>query len=81
MTTGQACTKLSTDLQGKPTASATANLSDDALYVNVDKTELTVYKVNGSNCFRLRDLGVLLDSYVGYENGTIVIDTSKPYNK
>lgn len=81
MTTGQPYQKLDSDLQGRPSVSDTATLSGDVVYANGVKTDLTVYKIGGANFFKLRDLGSLLDFYVGYENGTMVIDTSKPYSE
>jgi hypothetical protein len=41
---------------------------------------LRSYNVNGGNNFtRFRDIGMRFDFYVGYVDGTIVIDTGKPY--
>ena len=41
-----------------------------------------VYKIGGSNYFKLRDLGKALNFYVGWsrEQG-MFIDTSKPYSE
>lgn len=83
ITPGQSYTKLDSDLQGKPTANGTANLSEDVIYINGAKADLTIYKIAGSNYIKLRDLGTLLDFYVGYDDATrsVSIDTSKPYSK
>jgi hypothetical protein len=35
--------------------------------------------VGGQNVVRLRDVAMRLDFYVGYSNGTILIDTTRPY--
>ena len=55
--------------------------SNDVIYVDGDAVELEVYKIDGTNYFKLRDLGKTFDFYVGYdsENDSMFIDTSKPY--
>ena len=82
ITTGEGYAKQDTDLQGKPTAGGTATVSGDSVIINGKKAELTVYKINGSNYFKLRDLGKALNFYVGWsaERG-IYIETSKPYSE
>ena len=66
ITTGEGYAKQDTDLQGKPTAGGTATVSGDSVIINGKKAELTVYKINGSNYFKLRDLGRALDFNVGW---------------
>ena len=46
------------------------------------KADLTAYKIEGNNFFRLRDLGKALDFYVGWtaERG-VFIETDKPYSE
>ena len=47
---------------------------------NVEKITAEVYKINGSNYFKLRDLGKALDFYVGWtaERG-VYIEAAEPY--
>ncbi len=80
-TTGEGYEKLDTDLAGAASAGdRTAEPSNDAIYVNGEKVEAEVYKIEGSNYFKLRDLGKALDFYVGWtaERG-MYIETAKPY--
>lgn len=82
-TPGQGYDKLDTDLAGAPSGgSQDAALSNDAIYVNGEKITAEVYKIGGSNYFKLRDLGRALDFYVGWsaERG-IYIETSRPYSE
>ena len=59
-----------------------AETSNDAIYVDSQKIEAEVYKINGSNYFKLRDLGKALNFYVGWsaERG-MYIETDKPYSE
>lgn len=58
----------------------TAQVSNDSIYINGEKTTVSVYKIGGSNYFKLRDLGKALNFYVGYEGGKgMYIETDKPY--
>ncbi len=60
----------------------TATPSNDSIYIDGQKIDVTVYKIGGSNYFMLRDLGKALDFYVGWtrEDG-VFIDTGKPYSE
>ena len=82
-TTGQGYDKQSGDLAGAATGgSQTADPSNDAIYVNGEKITAEVYKINGSNYFKLRDLGKALDFYVGWSaDRGMYIETSKPYSE
>ena len=71
ITTGQAYTTTGTELTGSATGgNKNAFPSNDKLYKNGQPLELTVYKIDGSNYFKLRDLGQALDFYVGYDPAT-----------
>ena len=50
-------------------------------YLDGTQIALHSYNIGGSNFFRLRDLGRVLDFGVGYdaETGTVSIDTAKRY--
>ncbi len=82
-TTGQGYDKQSGDLAGAATGGGqTADPSNDAIYVDGQKITAEVYKINGSNYFKLRDLGKALNFYVGWsaERG-MYIETGKPYSE
>ncbi len=71
VTTGQPYTANGTELTGPAAGgSKAAAPTSDAIYVNGAKQNLTVYKIDGSNYFKLRDLGQVLDFYVGYDAAT-----------
>lgn len=66
----------------KPAEVKTANPTNDKLEVNGAAQDPTVYKIGGSNYFKLRDLGEALNFYVGWEAGRdVFIETDKPYSK
>ncbi len=82
-TTGQRYEKQSGDLAGAAGGGGqTASPSNDAIYVDGQKITAEVYKINGSNYFKLRDLGKALNFYVGWsaERG-MYIETGKPYSE
>jgi hypothetical protein len=82
-TTGQGYDKQSGDLAGAATGGGqSADPSNDAIYVDGQKITAEVYKINGSNYFKLRDLGKALNFYVGWsaERG-MYIETGKPYSE
>ncbi len=82
-TTGQGYEKQPGDLAGAAKGGdQSANPSNDAIYVNGEKITAEVYKINGSNYFKLRDLGRALDFYVGWSaNRGVYIETGKPYSE
>ena len=70
-----------TEKGAAPTDSKTAKISHDAVMVDGKEVELTVYKINSSNYFKIRDLGEALGFNVSYDDATktIVIDPDHPY--
>ena len=82
-TTGQGYARQPGDLAGAPAGgSQTADPSNDAIYVDGQKITAEVYKINGSNYFKLRDLGKALDFYVGWSaDRGVYIETDKPYSE
>ena len=82
-TTGQGYARQPGDLAGAATGgSQTAEPSNDAIYVDGQKITAEVYKINGSNYFKLRDLGKALDFYVGWSaDRGVYIETDKPYSE
>ncbi len=79
VTTNKPYTMTGTELTGAGANSATATASNNSIYVNGQKLDLQVYKINGSNYFKLRDLGKAINFYVGYENGNITISSGSSY--
>ena len=70
LTTGQGYDKQPGDLAGAAKGGdQTAIPSNDAIYVDGQKMNVKVYKINGSNYFKLRDLGKALDFRVGWSAG------------
>ena len=71
----------------KPAAKKTANPTNDKLSVNGNQTEqATIYKIGGSNYFKLRDVAALLSGTsaqfnVGYDDAskTVILTTGQGY--
>ncbi|MEY8402787.1 WG repeat-containing protein [Oscillospiraceae bacterium 44-34] len=82
VTTGQAYTPVGGELAGAAEGSYIAEPTNDVIYIDGVKADLTAYKIEGNNFFRLRDLGRALDFYVGWapERG-VFIETDKPYSE
>ncbi|MEY8402783.1 hypothetical protein AALA54_05545 [Oscillospiraceae bacterium 44-34] len=80
VTTGQPYEAVGGELAGAAEGSFAAEPTNDAIYIDGVKADLTAYKIEGNNFFRLRDLGRALDFYVGWtaERG-VFIETDKPY--
>ena len=54
--------------------SATAVPSPQTLMINGEpRTDLSAYNIGGHNFFKLRDLGKVLDFYVGYDEETKIV--------
>ena len=60
----------------------TAEPTNDPIYINGQKMNVEVYKIDGSNYFKLRDLGKALDFYVGWsqERG-VYIEGDRSYEE
>lgn len=80
-TSGQPYEATGKELAGAATGGErTAQVSNDVIYINGEEAKVSVYKIGGSNYFKLRDLGKALNFYVGYESGKgMYIETDKPY--
>ena len=80
VTTGQPYEAVGGELAGAAEGSFTAEPTNDVIYIDGVKADLTAYKIEGNNFFRLRDLGRALDFYVGWtaERG-VFIETDRPY--
>lgn len=82
--TGAGYIRLDTDLAGAPAGgNKSASPSNDAIYINGVRIDAEVYKIDGSNYFKLRDLGQALDFYVGWDGstGTVSLDTTRGYGE
>lgn len=80
--TGAGYEKQPADLTGAPAGgSKTAVPSSDAIYINGVLCQAEVYKIDGMNYFKLRDLGQALDFGVGWDGatGTVTLDTTRGY--
>ena len=65
-TPGQPYELTGTELTGAASSGQTAQASSDAIYVNGQRVEAEVYKIDGSNYFKLRDLGAALGFEVNW---------------
>ena len=82
VTSGQPYDATGKELAGAPNAAKDAFPSNDTVIIDGTEAGLTVYKIGGSNYFKLRDLGKALNFYVGWEAGKgVYIETGKPYSK
>ena len=81
ITTGQPYQPLGGELGTVPSAAATAMTSNDAVYINGVKTDLTAYKINNANYYGIRALAKALGFNVDWtsERG-MFIETDKPYS-
>lgn len=80
---GQSYAPTGSEMKPGKGGTATAVVSDNSIYVNGQKLNLKAYKINGSNYFKLRDLGQALDFYVGYDSSvkSIIVSGSTGYEK
>lgn len=80
-TTGKGYTANGSELAGAAPGGEAAQISNDTIIINgVQAQGVTVYKIDGANYFKLRDLGKALDFYVGYESGIgMIVDSTKGY--
>ena len=80
LTTGQPYQSVGGELSGPASGGQSASVSNNVVYINGVKAELTAYQIGGNNYFKLRDLGKALNFYVGWsqERG-VYIETDKPY--
>ena len=82
LTAGGEYTPNGSELVGQATGgNKDAIPSNNTIYLNGKKLNLTVYKIDGSNYFKLRDLGQALDFYVGWDAATgVTISGAKGYS-
>ncbi len=82
VTSGYSYTPVGGELTGTALQTADAIPGNDVVVINGVTPELTIYKIAGNNYIKLRDLGEVLDFYVGYDSVTrsVFIDTSRGYS-
>lgn len=83
LTSGQSYTMTGSEMKPAKGGTVTAVVSDNSIYANGEKLNLKAYKINGSNYFKLRDLGQALDFYVGYDSSvkSIIVSGNAGYTK
>lgn len=84
LTSGEAYQATGKELVPNQGSSAvTALASDNSIIVNGEKLDLKAYKINGSNYFKLRDLGKALDFFVGYDASqkSVIVSGSQGYTE
>ncbi|MCL1905740.1 MAG: DUF4430 domain-containing protein [Clostridiales bacterium] len=81
--TGQAYTPLGDELEDELDDVTDALATSQRVRVDGEFIDIAAYNVAGYNYFRLRDLAIILDFYVDYneDTGEITLDLSKPYSE
>lgn len=81
ITTGEPYQAIGGELSEPAAERRGASISNDTVTIDGDPATLTVYKIDGANYFKLRDLGRALDFYVGYddETKTVYLSGAKGY--
>ena len=78
LTNGATYTPDGSEMQAKGTGSKTPNLNPYTITLDGKEINITAYEIDGNNYFKMRDLAIALNFYVGYD-GAITIDTGRPY--
>lgn len=82
LTSGQPYEVTASDLTALPAESRQATISTNVIYINGVRTQLTIYKIDGYNYFKLRDLASALDFYVGWTaDRGMFLESDKPYSE
>lgn len=81
ITSGKPYIMVGGELSGTAAANRSAIVSNNTISINGNSTDLTVFKIDGANYFKLQDIGKALDFYVGYddETKTVYISGAKGY--
>lgn len=80
ITTGKPYKALGGELSGTAAEKSSATVSNNAIIIDGRAVTLTVYKIDGANYFKLRDLGKALDFHVGYDDQTKTVYVSGARN-
>ena len=80
---GRSYTAIGGELSGTAAQTAEAAVSNNSVSIDGETVSFTVYKIDGANYFRLRDLGRALDFHVGYndEMKTVFISGARGYEE
>lgn len=80
---GKPYTSIGGELTGAAEKTADAIPSDDPILIDGETAALTVFKIDGANYFKLRDLGKALDFHVGYNEDlkTVFISGARGYEE
>lgn len=70
ITTGRPYAAIGGELTGAASETASASPTNNGILIDGEPVTLTVYKIDGANYFKLRDLGKALDFHVGYDDET-----------
>ncbi|MBR5700917.1 MAG: hypothetical protein IKX47_00510 [Oscillospiraceae bacterium] len=73
LTTGESYAAVGGELSVSAAERCSAAVSNDVILIDGEPVDLTVYKIDGANYFKLRDLGRALDFYVGYDEETKIV--------
>ena len=81
ITSGKPYTAIGGELTGAAAETASARPTNNGIFIDGEAVTLTVFKINGANYFKLRDLGKALDFRVGYddETKTVFISGARGY--
>ena len=81
--TGRRYAPIGGELTGAAAEIASARPTNNGIFIDEEAVTLTVFKINGANYFRLRDLGKALDFHVGYdeETKTVFISGARGYEE
>ena len=81
LTSGESYTAVGGEMTAGTGAAQSAKATASKILVDGEEVSLTAYNINGSNYFKLRDIGELFNFGVEWnsESQTISIDTSKDY--
>lgn len=81
LVSGKAYTEVGGELSKADGSSKDAVQNTSKIYLDGKELALTAYTIDGSNYFKLRDLGQAVNFFVGWDNAssTIQIDTTKTY--
>lgn len=82
LTRGKPYTSVGGELAPLSVGEQSAVPSYASVTVDGAHASMTAYTIRENNFFRLRDLGIALDFYVGWDSGTgtVIVDTSKGYS-
>ena len=82
ITSGKPYTAIGGELTGAAAESNSAIISNNTILIDGVRATLTVFKIDGANYFKLRDLGKTLDFFVGYDDEmkTVTISGAKGYD-